>query len=164
MGRDKARLRIGTLSLLGHVRRTAQTLGIPVRVIRRDLVPRCGPLGGVFTALKSTAAERVVFLACDMPFVSPTLLARIARKRGRKGVFVACDGVAGFPFVLPVGAIETVATLIQEGSFSMGGLAARLDAALVNVTGSRKDELINLNTPADLERVRHGQKNRRQRT
>ena len=74
MGRDKARLRLNGRTLLAQVRDAAQTLGCPVRVIRRDLVTRCGPLGGVFTALKTSRAEAVLFLACDMPFVSPELL------------------------------------------------------------------------------------------
>ena len=73
LGRDKARVRLGRRTLLAHVRRAAKELGLPVRVIRRDLVPRCGPLGGVFTALKTSRADAELFLACDMPFVSASL-------------------------------------------------------------------------------------------
>ena len=69
MGRDKSRLKLGRRTMLGHIRAEAKTLGLPVRVIRRDLVPRCGPLGGIFTALKTTSADGVLFLACDMPFI-----------------------------------------------------------------------------------------------
>src|SRR6266566_1093085 len=75
MGRDKSRLRLGRRTMLGHIRGEARKLGFPVRVIRRDAVPRCGPLGGVYTALKTTRAHAVVFLACDMPFVSADLIA-----------------------------------------------------------------------------------------
>src|SRR5262245_53027899 len=52
MGRDKSRLRVGRRTMLTHAKQAAQALGLPVRVIRRDIVPRCGPLGGVLTALK----------------------------------------------------------------------------------------------------------------
>ena len=54
--------------LAAHVRAAARASGLPVRVIRRDCVERCGPLGGVLTALMSTRREAVVFLSCDMPF------------------------------------------------------------------------------------------------
>ena len=80
MGRDKANLRIGGRTLLAHIRSTAKALGLPVRVIRCDLVPRCGPLGGIYTALKTTAADAVLFLACDMPCVTETLLQTVLRK------------------------------------------------------------------------------------
>ena len=77
MGTDKARLRLGRKTLLGHVRAAARAAGLPLRVIRRDIVPRCGPLGGVYTALRSTRAEAVMFLSCDMPFVTGELLQRL---------------------------------------------------------------------------------------
>ena len=53
MGRDKARLRLGGVSLLARLKGLARALRLPARVIRRDAVPRCGPLGGIFTALKT---------------------------------------------------------------------------------------------------------------
>src|SRR5437867_5654697 len=73
MGRDKSRLRLGSKTLLRLIRIEAGELGLPLRVIRRDLIPRCGPLGGVYTALKTSKAEAELFLACDMPFVSAGL-------------------------------------------------------------------------------------------
>src|SRR5689334_13117942 len=81
MGLDKSRLKLGRRTLLGHIRAEAKRTGLPVRVIRRDCVPRCGPLGGIFTALKSTRAEWVLFLACDMPFVSGELMKWLLARR-----------------------------------------------------------------------------------
>src|SRR5947207_3457036 len=74
MGREKAGLRLGSKTLIGRIRTEARKLGLPVRIIRRDLVPRCGPLGGILTALKTSQAEAELFLACDMPFISAELL------------------------------------------------------------------------------------------
>src|SRR5213594_4238966 len=70
MGRDKTLLRLGQHTLLRHARLAADGLHLPVRVIRRDLLPRCGPLSGIYTGLKTSHAEAELFLACDMPFVS----------------------------------------------------------------------------------------------
>lgn len=56
MGRDKARLRLRGRTLLAWVRAAARATGWPVRVIRRDLVPRCGPLGEC--GLRCVAAGR----------------------------------------------------------------------------------------------------------
>src|SRR5438034_10314023 len=86
MGRDKTRLRLGSKTMLGHVRAAARATGFPVRIIRRDTLPprrgpsalaglRHGPLAGIYTALKTTQGEFVLFLAADMPFISPKLIA-----------------------------------------------------------------------------------------
>jgi molybdopterin-guanine dinucleotide biosynthesis protein A len=79
MGRDKSRIRIGRRTMLGHIRALAAQLGLPVRVLRRDAVPRCGPIGGIYTALTRTRADAILFLACDMPFVTLAFLKEILR-------------------------------------------------------------------------------------
>src|SRR6266487_6092145 len=120
MGRDKARLRLGRRTLLGHVRAQAQKLGLPIRIIRRDLVARCGPLGGVYTALKTSRADAELFLACDMPFVSVGLLARLLSGLGPRqdAVFSALDGPASFPFLVRVRALPIVEKQIRLRRFS----------------------------------------------
>src|SRR5882672_1217416 len=100
MGRDKARLRLGPNTMLGHIRATARRTGWPVRVIRRDLVPRCGPLGGVYTALKTTQSDAVIFLACDMPFVEVEVLDWLLddHRSTPRPLFTMYRGRVGFPF------------------------------------------------------------------
>src|SRR5687768_12713078 len=70
MGQDKANVRLGELTLLERVQQTVRDLGIQPRVIRDDLRPGLGPLGGVYTALRTARAPCVLFLSCDMPFVA----------------------------------------------------------------------------------------------
>ncbi len=97
MGRDKSRLKPDRRTLLAHIRLGAKSPGLPVRVIRRDLVPRCGPLGGVFTALKTTRTDAVRFLACEMPFVRAALLKTLLRRFGKtkRALFAPKNGDAG---------------------------------------------------------------------
>src|SRR2546426_12231815 len=115
MGGDKSRLRLGRRTLLGHIRAEAKKLGLPVRVIRRDAVPRCGPLGGVYTALKSARADAVMFLACDMPFVTAALLRAMHRRLGEgdKYLFVRSEDAVGLPFVLRRDALAVVTKQIE---------------------------------------------------
>src|SRR5258708_24032021 len=70
MGRNKGRLRLGQHTMLGEIRAAANTVGLSVRVIRRDLLPRCGPIGGVYTAPQTMPFDAPHFLAHAMPFVS----------------------------------------------------------------------------------------------
>lgn len=156
MGRDKARLRFGGRSLLGHVRAVAKATGWPVRVIRRDTVPRCGPLGGIYTALKTSEADAELFLACDMPFVSPTLLKELPKHIGSKqdAVFATTDGQPGFPCLLRVTALPVVEQQIQAKQFSVHALAEALPAKLLRLPERRAMELWNINTPQDWANVR----------
>src|SRR6185295_447743 len=43
-----------------------------------DLIPGCGPLGGLHAALTAARGDRVVVVACDMPYVSAPFLAYLA--------------------------------------------------------------------------------------
>jgi len=156
MARDKSRLRLGRRTMLGHVRAAAESLGLPVRVIRRDLVPRCGPLGGIVTALKSSRAEIVLFLACDMPFIRPGLLGVVLRRFGfaRDALFTRSKDGAGFPFVLRRAVLDRVSAQIARGEVSLRDLARALKAGAFRPPYRYRLQLRNLNTPDEWDRAR----------
>ena len=160
MGRDKARLKLGGTAMLARIRSvanefsTADSFAPRVRVIRKDRVRRCGPLGGILTGLHSSKARAVLFLACDMPLVSPALLERIVRagRGGKRAVFVSHSGRPGFPCLLPPDALTVVEEQIAIGEVSLHALAKRLRAHRLKIPG-RNRELLNVNTPRDLEQA-----------
>jgi molybdopterin-guanine dinucleotide biosynthesis protein A len=144
--------------MLGVVRDAAEATGLPVRVIRRDAVRRCGPLGGVFTGLKRFRAPALIFLACDMPLVSEGLIRWVLgryRSAGRP-VFVSAghDCGPGFPFILPGSAVEAVERQISGGQFSLNALAKKLGAKIVQPPVSWRGQLANVNDAQDLAAVR----------
>lgn len=156
MGRNKARLRLGRRTLLAHVRRAVDGLGLKVRVVRKDLVPRCGPLGGIYTGLKTSRGEAEVFLSCDMPFVTRELIEEMLRAFVREGraIFVEHRRTAGFPLMLSVAQVGTVEQEIGAGRFSLQNLAWRLKAKRLRLKGAGARQLFNINTPADWEEAR----------
>lgn len=159
MGRDKSRLPLGSTTMLGLIRKTARATGLPVRIIRRDLVPKCGPLGGIYTALKTTKAAAVIFLACDMPMITAQLIEFVLQQASdtrpgknasfRRAIFVRSRGCAGFPFVLPRGALEFAHQQIQNGDFSLRDLSKALRASILSLARPWSRQLCNLNTPQD---------------
>lgn len=50
--------------------------GVPVI---GDSYPETGPIGGIATALRHAQHDHVLVVACDMPFLSPRLLAAMAQ-------------------------------------------------------------------------------------
>jgi molybdopterin-guanine dinucleotide biosynthesis protein A len=93
-GREKATLPVGGMRLVDRQLAAFDSLGMDVvAVVDRaaraegwrvspvvDLVPGAGPLGALFTALSQPGVTRVLAVACDMPFVTPELLAHVASR------------------------------------------------------------------------------------
>lgn len=153
MGRNKAELPLAGRPLLEHARQAAERAGLPVRIIRRDLVPRCGPIGGVYTALRTTEAHAVLFLACDMPFVTAALIRGVLSRltSTTKAVFTR-QKEPGFPFALRASAIPEVKGLLEAKEFALKTLARQLKARYV--TAPREQAGCNLNTPEDYEHAK----------
>ncbi|MDA3779161.1 MAG: molybdenum cofactor guanylyltransferase [Bacteroidales bacterium] len=42
--------------------------------IIEDEIPDCGPLGGIYSAMKNTNADNYLVVSCDLPFISQKLL------------------------------------------------------------------------------------------
>ncbi len=88
MGRDKALLPLGGMSLIEHVLRRVEGLGEEVLITTNrpddygflgkrmveDLEPGAGALHGLLTALEAARGERILLVGCDMPFVNRNLL------------------------------------------------------------------------------------------
>src|SRR4051812_32491665 len=56
-----------------------RALGVPIVA---DAIAGAGALGGLYTALLHARHDRVLVLACDLPFVSAALLSRLAAEFG----------------------------------------------------------------------------------
>jgi len=93
MGTDKALLAAAGVRLIERVAREAAQaagsvtlIGDPARyrdlgyAVIPDLLPGCGPLGGIMTALSVSAADWNLILACDMPEVRAEFLIRLLER------------------------------------------------------------------------------------
>ncbi len=157
MGQDKSRLRLGNRTMIGRIRVTVKSLGLKARIIRKDVVNRCGPLGGIYTALTGSRTEVLMMLACDMPFVSKELLHGIAEamRAADRAVFASRNGQVGFPLILRRELCERIVLRqIERREYSLQHLAQALRARKFKVPENRWHELMNINTPDDLESAR----------
>lgn len=153
MGQDKSRLKLGGSTFLEEVEKIARQLTPQVRIIREDIVPRCGPLGGVYTGLKTSQAQAVLFLSCDMPLVTPALLQKLLQIYARvpHPVFTVEKNGPGFPFLLPKETLETVQQQIARNELALRDLCAALSAAQLEPAPHELPPLRNINTPREYQ-------------
>jgi molybdopterin-guanine dinucleotide biosynthesis protein A len=173
-GLDKSRLVVGgrtiiarQLDVLQHVAREVFVVG-PTDgrfadlgvMVHADIIAGCGALGGLHTALAVAHADRVLVVACDLPFLEVAVLTRLvglvagydaAWIRGPRGPepLVACYDrrVRG-----------RIEDRLAMGERRVGDLdqvlrIAWLDEAELRRLGSSPQMLANLNTPDDYARV-----------
>jgi molybdenum cofactor guanylyltransferase len=76
-GRDKSALLIDGRTILDRQLAMLSSTVDEVMVVRDDIVPGCGPLGGLHTALTRARHDTVFLLACDMPFVTAPLVTHL---------------------------------------------------------------------------------------
>lgn len=153
MGGDKLRLRIGRRTTLGHVRALAGALGQPTRLIRRDLVPRCGPIGGIYTALKRARKKTILILSGDMPFVSMEFVEKLvgSLRECDRAAFARSEAGFGFPAIVRAEGLAAVESQMARGKRSIQALAGALGARGYRPPAALAEDLFNLNTPADWE-------------
>lgn len=70
---SKVRAAAGSVTLIGPVQKYAN-LGLP---IVPDAIENCGPIGGLYTALRQTSAEWNLLVACDMPELTEAFLKQL---------------------------------------------------------------------------------------
>ena len=172
MGRDKAALLFGGLSLLERIARTALSAGLMVLVAGRarpddwpmpavdfvpDAAPGRGPLGGLETALKHTGGP-VLAVACDMPLVTSEALVwlrdRAAASTSEHGLAVLNDGQWEPLFsVYAPACLPLIEIRLAAGRLSLHGLIEAGDFARADAPGWVTSQLININTPEELRRL-----------
>jgi molybdopterin-guanine dinucleotide biosynthesis protein A len=94
MGEDKSRLSLGGLTFVEAAARSLRAVASGVRLVSsrpdaashglplvKDLRAGLGAIGGIHAALSACEAEWATLLACDLPYVTGELLARLALMR-----------------------------------------------------------------------------------
>ena len=90
-GVRKATLTVGGTSIIDRQLAVLRTLAAPVMLVTsaqaprdaeltivRDEYPDHGALGGIYTAIVASPHERMLVVACDMPFLNAAFLAHLA--------------------------------------------------------------------------------------
>ena len=125
-----------------------------------DRIPDVGAIGGIYTALEVAETDRVVVVACDLPFLDAGLLARLVElSDGRDGAWVrTVRGTEPLLAVYARTARHAVRSAIEAGRLQAGALGAVLAMAAMTADeltqfGRPERLLANVNSPDDFARV-----------
>ena len=132
-------------------------LGLPVV---NDALADTGSAVGVYSAVLASPTERVVCLACDMPFVTPHLLRQLAERSEGFDVFVPRHGEYMQPLcaVYGKGTLDAYRTFITSGGRRIFDIYPDFNTGYLEMDGGQYGDpgelFMNVNTPAELEAAR----------
>src|SRR6266851_376175 len=135
--------------------RDGATQRIGPRVVA-DLVPGCGPLGGLHAALSEARGDAVFVVACDMPYVTASFIAYLFSLGSEVDIVVPQTERGYHPLcaVYARACLEPVAARLADRRLAMRDLIAAMRTRVVTAEeidrfGDRYRLLANINTPAE---------------
>ena len=133
--------------------RAFQASGANYRAIA-DLVPGCGPLGGLHAALTEMRSDRVVLVACDMPYLDGRFAEYLLSLAGDAAVVVPRTDRGYHPLcaVYTRACLEPVAARLAKRQLALLGLFTDVPTRIVTAAemsrfGAPSRLLANVNTP-----------------
>jgi molybdopterin-guanine dinucleotide biosynthesis protein A len=175
-GEDKSRLLVDgrsiivrQLDVLQHVAQEVfvvasdaarfRDLSLPVHA---DRLPNLGAIGGLYTAVSVAAAERVLVVACDLPFLNAAVLAELAaRSQSADGAWIrSARGIEPLFACYCRRSGAKILAAIHAGRLKVSDLGGELEMIEIDQLelaelGAPDDLLTNINTPADYARVQY---------
>ncbi|WP_232148548.1 molybdenum cofactor guanylyltransferase [Stenotrophomonas sp. SY1] len=163
MGRDKAQLPWQGRTLLTHMRALLASAGAdPVRISGNhpdmggvpDLVPRCGPLGGLYSVVTTLEDGPAWVVPVDMPYLDVHLLWQL-----RAATSATCTVFAEYPLPMLLHINPFSRQLLAEmladpyGPRSLRSLQRRLGAVELALPADAAACLFNCNTPEQWKEI-----------
>jgi molybdenum cofactor guanylyltransferase len=119
-----------------------------------DDVLGIGPLGGLIALLEHAASGHAIAVACDMPYVSAPLLAKLARHSSDAAALAPREGNTWEPFFARFrapDALDTARDHARRGVHSLQALLDALGTAALSLDPRERAELRDWDTPEDVK-------------
>jgi molybdopterin-guanine dinucleotide biosynthesis protein A len=120
-----------------------------------DEPPGVGPLGGLLSLLRRADPAPAFALACDMPFVSRSLLARLLGASGRAPIVAPRRGDRWEPLCArydPARVLPLARKLLASEDHSLQRLLDTAGAAALPLSDEERAELCDWDEPQDVGR------------
>jgi molybdopterin-guanine dinucleotide biosynthesis protein A len=161
-GRDKSALLVDGRSILDRQLAALSSVTDDVMIVGgchatiHDVVPGCGPLGGLHAALTRARGDAVFVVACDMPYVTAALAEYLLSLAGDVDAVVPRTERGCHPLcaVYARACLEPAAVRLAERRLALRELLAAVNTRAVTeeelrTVGAPSRLLANVNTPAE---------------
>lgn len=168
MGRDKGLVVINGARMIEHVIAALRPhvssiiivansdayrqFGYPVI---KDIIHECGPMGGIYSGLLHSETMKNVVVSCDIPFISPALIAALTGAPGDADVVLFSHSGKYEPLCAryrKTCALKMV-NPIEAGNLKMNEFLATVETKIIrseDIPGFEARQLANINTPTEL--------------
>ncbi|WP_298523795.1 molybdenum cofactor guanylyltransferase [uncultured Christiangramia sp.] len=167
MGTDKGLLNFKGTPMILHIIKLLDTLNLKTSIISRnkeylkfgkplytDIIPKKGPMGGLYTALEYSKAPMVILLACDMPSINKEGIQSLMTVAEPGKITVATDSERISPLFAcyPKSVIEKVEKAILADELKMQEFVSKQPYITVDFKATENTEVLqNLNTREELQ-------------
>lgn len=113
-----------------------------------DIVPGLGPMGGIYSALKQSETSYVLFLTCDMPYITESLLKRLTENEPPADITVwkQKDGdMQLFPALYASSVLPLVEQHIYSRRLSIRSLLSEVNVCMLAIEANEEDAFLNVN-------------------
>ena len=162
LGRDKALLRLDGQTLPERILSSIPA-GYPTKIVSNssqafefiecpvitDIHQGLGPIGGIHAGLSDTTSDFGFFIACDLPFITQTLILRILQNHTDEDVFGirGKDGNVPLCTIYSKRGLAVIDSQILNKEYSLSRLSKLLHSAFIEATDEL--DLLNVNTERD---------------
>lgn len=129
--------------------------------IVRDVIPRQGPLGGIYTGLLFAQGKSVFVTACDMPFIQPAVVRRMVQLATDYDVIVPekIEGLEPLHAIYSSRCLPHIEKMLARGmlqiiNFFPAVKVYRLSSEEIGQLDPQRLSFFNINTPDDMDRAR----------
>jgi molybdopterin-guanine dinucleotide biosynthesis protein A len=129
--------------------------------IVRDVIPRQGPLGGIYTGLLFAQGKSVFVTACDMPFVQTAVVSRMVQLATDYDVVVPekIEGLEPLHAIYSSRCLPHIEKMLADGTLQVINFfpavkVYRLSSEEIGQLDPLGLSFFNINTPDDMDRAK----------
>ncbi|MFQ6069429.1 MAG: molybdenum cofactor guanylyltransferase [Candidatus Aminicenantales bacterium] len=172
MGREKAFLRIGERTIIEEQKDTLKKIfdeiiivtnnhsyfhNLDVKVVK-DIIPHCGPLGGLYSGLSVCSNIHGFLIGCDMPFPSISLINYMIKKIKKNDIVipVSSRGLEPLFAIYSLNCLETIKRHLEMKDLKISNVLNYHRVSYVSPREVKKFDphefsFLNVNTPEEYE-------------